>query len=195
MKKSGGKEIKNKIAVFISGRGSNLRSIINYSAKKKISYRVELVISNKKNAKGLILAKKNAIKNYSIDFTESKKLTDIVLNLLEKNHIKLVCLAGFMRILPVYFIKSFKGKILNIHPSLLPKYKGLNTHERVINNEEKFTGCTVHYVNKFLDAGKIIMQKRVRIQKKDNPKSIEKKVLKIEHKIYPLAIIKVLSNL
>ena len=195
MKKSGGKEIKNKIAVFISGRGSNLRSIINYSAKKKFSYRVELVISNKKNAKGLILAKKNAIKNYSIDFTESKKLTDIVLNLLEKNHIKLVCLAGFMRILPVYFIKSFKGKILNIHPSLLPKYKGLNTHERVINNEEKFTGCTVHYVNKFLDAGKIIMQKRVRIQKKDNPKSIEKKVLKIEHKIYPLAIIKVLSNL
>ena len=195
MKKSGGKEIKNKIAVFISGRGSNLRSIINYSAKKKFSYRVELVISNKKNAKGLILAKKNAIKNYSIDFTESKKLTDIVLNLLEKNHIKLVCLAGFMRILPVYFIKSFKGKILNIHPSLLPKYKGLNTHERVINNEEKFTGCTVHYVNKFLDAGKIIIQKRVRIQKKDNPKSIEKKVLKIEHKIYPLAIIKVLSNL
>ena len=195
MKKSGGKEIKNKIAVFISGRGSNLRSIINYSAKKKFSYRVELVISNKKNAKGLILAKKNAIKNYSIDFTESKKLTDIVLNLLEKNHIKLVCLAGFMRILPVYFIKSFKGKILNIHPSLLPKYKGLNTHERVINNEEKFTGCTVHYVNKFLDAGKIIMQKRVRIQKKDNPRSIEKKVLKIEHKIYPLAIIKVLSNL
>ena len=195
MKKSGGKEIKNKIAVFISGRGSNLRSIINYSAKKKFSYRVELVISNKKNAKGLILAKKNAIKNYSIDFTESKKLTDIVLNLLEKNHIKLVCLAGFMRILPVYFIKSFKGKILNIHPSLLPKYKGLNTHERVIMNGEKFTGCTVHYVNKFLDSGKIITQKKIRIKKNDNPKSIEKKVLKIEHKIYPLAIIKVLSNL
>ena len=195
MKKSSGKEIKNKIAVFISGRGSNLRSIIKYSTKKKSSYRVELVISNKKNAKGLLLAKKKAIKNRSINFTESKKLTDIVLNLLKKNHIKLVCLAGFMRILPVYFIKSFKGKILNIHPSLLPKYKGLNTHERVIHNEEKFTGCTVHYVNKFLDAGKIIMQKRVRIQKKDNPKSIEKKVLKIEHKIYPLAIIKVLSNL
>ena len=195
MKKSGGKEIKNKIAVFISGRGSNLRSIIKHSTKKKSSYRVELVISNKKNAKGLILAKKNAIKNYSIDFTESKKLTDIVLNLLEKNHIKLVCLAGFMRILPVYFIKSFKGKILNIHPSLLPKYKGLNTHERVITNGEKFTGCTVHYVNKFLDSGKIVIQKKVRIKKSDNPKSIEKKVLKIEHKIYPLAIIKVLSNL
>ncbi len=195
MKKSGGKEIKNKIAVFISGRGSNLRSIIKYSAKKKFSYKVDLVISNKKNAKGLLLAKKNAIKNYSIDFTESKKLTDIVLNLLKKKHIRLVCLAGFMKILPVYFIKSFKGKILNIHPSLLPKYKGLNTHERVIASGEKFTGCTVHYVNKFLDSGKIIIQKKVRINKNDNPKSIEKKVLKIEHKIYPLAIIKVLSNL
>ena len=195
MKKLGGKEIKNKIAVFISGRGSNLRSIIKYSAKKKFSYKVKLVISNKKNAKGLLLAKKRVIKNYSIDFTESKKLTDKVLNLLKKNNIKLICLAGFMRILPVYFIKSFKGKILNIHPSLLPKYKGLNTHERVITNGEKFTGCTVHYVNKFLDSGKIIIQKKVRINKNDNPKSIEKKVLKIEHKIYPLAINKVLSNL
>ncbi len=195
MKKSGGKEIKNKIAVFISGRGSNLRSIIKYSTKKKSFYRVELVISNKKNAKGLLLAKKKAIKNRSINFTESKKLTDIVLNLLKKNHIKLVCLAGFMKILPVYFIKSFKGKIINIHPSLLPKYKGLNTHKRVINNNEKFTGCTVHFVNKFLDSGKIIIQKKVRIKKDDNPKTIEKKVLKIEHKIYPRAIRKVLSNL
>ena len=195
MKKSGGKEVKNKIAVFISGRGSNLRSIIKYSTKKKSSYKVGLVISNKKNAKGLLLAKKKAIKNRSINFTESKKLTDIVLNLLKKNHIKLVCLAGFMKILPVYFIKSFKGKIINIHPSLLPKYKGLNTHKKVINNGEKFTGCTVHFVNKFLDSGKIIIQKKVRIKKDDNPKSIEKKVLKIEHKIYPRAIREVLSNL
>ena len=195
MKKSGGKEIKNKIAVFISGRGSNLKSIIKYSVKKKFFYSVELVISNKKNAKGLLLAKKRAIKNYSIDFTESKKLSDIVLNLLKKNHIKLICLAGFMKILPVYFIKSFKGKIINIHPSLLPKYKGLNTHKRVINNGEKFTGCTVHFVNKFLDSGKIIIQKKVRIKKSDNPKSIEKKVLRIEHKIYPRAIQRVLSNL
>ena len=188
MKKSGGKEIKNKIAVFISGRGSNLRSIIKYSTKKKSSYKVGLVISNKKNAKGLLLAKKKAIKNRSINFTESKKLTDIVLNLLKKNHIKLVCLAGFMKILPVYFIKSFKGKIINIHPSLLPKYKGLNTHKRVINNREKFTGCTVHFVNKYLDSGKIIIQKKIRIKKNDNYKSIEKKVLKIQHKIYPQAI-------
>ena len=195
MKKSVGKELKNKIAVFISGRGSNLKSIIKYSSKQEFSYKVELVISNRKNAKGLLFAKKKDIKNYSINFTKSKQLSNVVLNILKKNNIKLICLAGFMKILPVYFIKSFKGKIINIHPSLLPKYKGLNTHERVITNGEKFTGCTVHFVNKFLDSGKTIIQKKVRIKKNDNPKSIEKKVLKIEHKIYPIAICKVLSNL
>ena len=195
MKKSGGNEIKNKIAVFISGRGSNLKSIIDYSLTKKFFYKVELVVSNKQNAKGLIFAKKEGIKNYSIDFTKSKKHSDIVLDILKKNDIKLICLAGFMKILPAYFINSFKGKILNIHPSLLPKYKGLNTHERVINNGERFTGCTVHHVNKFLDSGKIVIQKKIRIDKNDNPKSIEKKVLKIEHKIYPQAICTVLSSL
>ena len=112
-----------------------------------------------------------------------------------KNNIKLVCLAGFMKILPSYFIKLYNGKIINIHPSLLPKYKGLNTHERVIKNNEKYTGCTVHYVNKYLDSGKIILQKKVRITKKDTVKSVEKKVLKVEHKVYPKAISKVLTNL
>ena len=100
-----------------------------------------------------------------------------------------------MKILPAYFIKSFKGKIINIHPSLLPKYKGLNTHEKVIANGEKFTGCTIHFVNKFLDSGKIIVQKKVRVRKNDDPKSIKKKVLKMEHEIYPQAIFDVLSNL
>ena len=195
MKKLGGKEIKNNIAVFISGRGSNLRSIIKHSTKKKFLYKVQLVISNKQNAKGLLLAKKRGSKNYSIDFTKSRKLCNVVLKILEKNRIRLICLAGFMKILPAYFIKSFKGKIINIHPSLLPKYKGLNTHERVITNGEKFTGCTIHFVNKFLDSGKIIVQKKIRIKKNDDPKSIEKKVLKIEHKIYPQAIFEVLSSL
>ena len=99
-----------------------------------------------------------------------------------------------MKILPEYFIKLYYGKIINIHPSLLPKYKGLNTHKRVILNNEKYTGCTIHYVSKFLDSGKIISQKRVRITKKDTAKSIEKKVLKIEHKIYPKTIDKILSS-
>ncbi len=194
MKKLNG-DLKNNIAVFISGRGSNLNSIINYSLKKKTIYKVKLVISNKQKAKGLLVAKKYRIRNYFIDITKSKKLGNKVLNILKKNKIKLVCLAGFMKILPAYFVKQYSGKIINIHPSLLPKYKGLNTHQKVIDNNEKFTGCTVHYVNRFLDSGKIISQNKVRISKKDNFKSIKKKVLKIEHKIYPIAINKVLSNL
>ena len=194
MKKLNGK-IKHNIAVFISGRGSNLKSIINYSSKKKTLYRVKVVISNKQKAAGLLIAKKKGIKSYYIDLTKSKKLGNKVLNILNKNNIKLVCLAGFMKILPKYFIKLYKGKIINIHPSLLPKYKGLNTHKRVIENNEKYTGCTVHYVNNFLDSGKIIFQRKVKITQKDNKRSVEKKVLKIEHKIYPKTIDKVLSNL
>ena len=100
-----------------------------------------------------------------------------------------------MKILSSNFIKKFDNNILNIHPSLLPKYKGLNTHKRVIENNEKYTGCTIHYVNNFLDSGKIIFQRKVKITQKDNKRSVEKKVLKIEHKIYPKTIDKVLSNL
>ena len=194
MKKLNGKLRKN-IAVFISGKGSNLKSIIKHSSKKNSLYKVKIVISNKKKVKGLIIAEKTNIKSYVIDFTKSKKLGIKVLTILKKNNIRLICLAGFMKILPAYFIKLYSGKIINIHPSLLPKYKGLNTHKRVILNDEKFTGCTVHYVNKFLDSGKTIFQKKVRITKKDTVGSVRKKVLKIEHVIYPKAIEKVLSNL
>ena len=194
MKKSNGK-IKYNIAVFISGRGSNLKSIVRYSLKNKTLYKVKVVISNKQKATGLLIAKKMRIENYYVDLTKSKKLGNRVLNILRKNDIKLVCLAGFMKILPAYFVKSYKGKIINIHPSLLPKYKGLNTHKRVIENNEKYTGCTIHYVNRFLDSGKIICQRKVKITKKDNKRSIEKKVLKIEHKMYPKIIDKILSNL
>ena len=194
MKKLNGK-LKHNIAVFISGRGSNLRSIIKYSLRRDSYYVVKIVLSNKQKAKGLTIAKKKNINNYFINFTKSKKLGNKVLDILKKNNIKLVCLAGFMKILPSYFIKSFSGEIINIHPSLLPRYKGLNTHERVIANNEKYTGCTVHYVNNYLDSGKIILQKKVRITTKDTAKSIEKKVLKIEHMIYPKAINKILINL
>ena len=194
MKKSDGK-LKYNIAVFISGRGSNLKSIIKYSKQEKACYNVRIVISNKKKAGGLLIAKKHNIENYFIDFTKSKRLGNKVINILKINNINLVCLAGFMKVLPSYFIKSYSGKIINIHPSLLPKYKGLNTHKRVISNGEKFTGCTVHFVNRYLDSGKIILQKKVLINRNDNAKSIEKKVLKIEHKIYPKVIEKILSNL
>ena len=107
--------------------------------------------------------------------------------------IQFICLAGFMKILSSKFIKQFNGKIINIHPSLLPRYKGLNTHSRAIQNKDKFTGCSVHYVTEKLDSGKIIIQKKIKILKKDTPKSLAKKVLKHEHKLYPKAILKIFN--
>ena len=102
----------------------------------------------------------------------------------------MICLAGFMKILSKYFIKKFNGKIINIHPSLLPKYKGLNTHKRALINKEKYSGCTVHFVNSKLDSGKIILQKKVKISKNETEKSLAKKILIQEHKLYPKAISK-----
>ena len=105
----------------------------------------------------------------------------------------MICLAGFMKILGKNFIKKFKGTILNIHPSLLPKYKGLNTHQRVLDNKEKYSGCTVHFVNSKLDSGKIIIQKKIKILKNETKLSLAKKVLIQEHKLYPKAILKILN--
>ena len=104
--------------------------------------------------------------------------------------IKMVLLAGFMKILSKNFITKFKGKILNIHPSLLPKYKGLNTHQKALDNKEKYSGCTVHIVNSKLDSGKIILQKKVKISKSETKNSLAKKILVQEHKLYPKAILK-----
>ena len=118
-----------------------------------------------------------------------------ILKLLKKFSIDLICLAGFMRILSKNFIKKFNKPILNIHPSLLPKYKGLDTHSRVLKNKDKYSGSTVHLVTPKLDAGKIVLQKKIKVSKSDNIKTLEKKILKIEHKIYSEAIFKFLSNL
>ena len=115
------------------------------------------------------------------------------LKILEKKKIKFVCLAGFMKILSPKFVKKFKYKILNIHPSLLPKYKGLNTHFKVLKNKEKISGCTVHYVSSKLDSGKIILQKKVKVKNNDTVNSLQKRILKEEYKIYPKAIMKILN--
>tara|TARA_Y100001970_G_scaffold15443_1_gene17393 strand:- start:436 stop:1020 length:585 start_codon:yes stop_codon:yes gene_type:complete len=192
MEKLDGKKLK--ISVFISGRGTNLKSIIKFSKKKKTEFKVTLVVSNNKNAKGLGYAKRNNIKREIINYKNKKKAESKILKLLNKNKIDLICLAGFMKILSKRIIKKYKNKILNIHPSLLPKYKGLNTHKRVIMNKETFTGCTVHMVNSKLDAGKIILQKKMKIFKKDNEKSLAKRLLKIENKMYPEAIKKFIST-
>ena len=183
---------KIKTAVFISGTGSNLKSLIKFSKLKKSPIIIKMIISNNYDAKGLKYAKIYKIKKKIFDFknTLSEKK---VINELKKSDIHLICLAGFMKILSKSFIKNFKGKILNIHPSLLPKYKGLNTHERAIRNKDKYSGCTVHFVNSRLDSGEIINQKKVKIKKLDTPKTLAKRILIQEHKLYPAAIIKALS--
>ncbi len=186
---------KISVAVFISGNGSNLKSLILSSLKKNSKYEINLVISNTLNAKGLKYAKKFRIKKKIINYQNLKYAEKDILIELKKNQINLICLAGFMKILSNNLIKKFWGKIINIHPSLLPKYKGLNTHKRAINNQEKYSGCTVHYVNSKLDSGKIILQKKVRILKTDSIKKLAKKVLKQEHLLYPKALNKVIINL
>jgi len=186
---------KFKTAVFISGTGSNLKSLIKFSLHKKSPIKIEMIISNNKNAKGLKYSEKYKIKSKFFNFSNKKSAETKILKHLKSNKIKLVCLAGFMKILSKMFIKNYKGKILNIHPSLLPKYKGLNTHERVIANREKNSGCTVHLVSSKLDSGKIILQKKVKVNKRDTVKTLKKRILKQEHILYPQAIEKFISNL
>ena len=186
---------KIKTAVFISGAGSNFKNLVQFSFLNKSPIKISLVVSNNKRAKGLNFADKYKIKKKIYDFNNMKKSENLILKQLKINKISLICLAGFMKILSPNFIKKFKGIILNIHPSLLPKYKGLNTHERVLQNKEKYSGCTVHYVNSRLDSGKIILQAKVKISKKDTSSSLKKKILKQEHLLYPKAINKVFFSL
>ena len=184
---------KIKTAVFISGKGSNLKSLIKFSKIKKSPISIELIVSNNAKSKGLIFGKIYKIKKKIFNFKNQNLDENKILKELKKKKINLICLAGFMKILSKNFISKFKGKILNIHPSLLPKYKGLNTHERAIKNSDKYSGCTVHFVSSKLDSGKIVNQKKVKINKKDNPRSLAKKVLAQEHKLYPKAILKIFN--
>ena len=184
---------KIKTVVFISGKGSNLKSLIKFSKLKKSPILIKLIITNNKLAKGLKYGNIFKIKKKIINFKNKEIAEKKILNELKKNKIELICLAGFMKILSKNFIKNFKGKILNIHPSLLPKYKGLNTHQRAIENKDKYSGCTVHFVNSKLDSGKIILQKKVKILKKDAPNNLAKRILAQEHKLYPKAIMKVFN--
>ena len=186
---------KVRTAVFISGTGSNLKSLIKFSLKKVSPIEINLIVSNNVKAKGLKFAKLYKIKKKVYNYNEKKVSEKRILKDLKLNDIKLICLAGFMKILSKDFIRKFKGKILNIHPSLLPKYKGLNTHYRAIQNKEKYSGCTVHLVNSKLDSGKIILQKKVKLSKKETPSSLQKKILKHEHILYPKAISKIFVNL
>ena len=173
-----------KIVVLISGRGSNLKAIIDKCSKKNVPAKVIAIISNNSTASGLKLNGK--FKKIIINNKLSKKKFE---NELQKNLKKLnpnlICLAGFTKILSPFIINKWKNKIINVHPSLLPSFKGLNTHERALNAGVKKSGCTIHFVDKSLDGGAIIAQASTVINKKMTSKELSKKILKMEHKIYP----------
>ena len=186
--------VKRNTCVFISGRGSNLKTLLKNSFNYNFPINIKMIVSSNINAKGLNYAKKNNIPFFILNnkcLISEKK----ILNELKVRKISLICLAGFMKILSKRFIKSFGKKIINIHPSLLPKYKGLNTFERILENREVMTGCTVHAVTENLDAGKIISRKSFYIKPKDNEISLKRKTQNLEYKVFPEAIIKIYRNI
>ena len=184
--------VKKNTCVFISGRGSNLNNLIKKSRDYNFPISIKLVVSNNKNANGLFFAKKNSIPFLIIN-TEKSNYESLILLHLKKHKISLICLAGYMKILSKKFLNIYRKKIINIHPSLLPKFKGLNTFRRVIKKGEKKTGCTVHYVNEKLDAGKIILKKFFYIDVNDNVETLKKKTQKLEYLAFSEAVLKILK--
>ena len=185
--------VKKKACIFISGSGSNLNSIIKNSREYNFPINIKLIISNNKNAGGIYFAKKFSIPYMILNF-DKNKFEKIALKELLNRKINLLCLAGFMKILSKSFVRKFKGKIINIHPSLLPKYKGLDTFKRVLKSREKITGCTVHFVDEKLDNGKVIIKKRIAITKNDSPEELKKRVQSEEYKAYSMAIRKIYNQ-
>ena len=182
--------VKKNTCIFISGQGSNLKNLILRSRDNSFPIDIKLIITNNKNANGIIYAKKNSIPYFVIN-TKLKNYENELLHILKKNKISFICLAGYMKIISKNFIKKFGKKIINIHPSLLPKFKGLNTFSRILKKKEKKTGCTVHYVNEQLDGGNIIAQKSFFINSNDNEKTLKQKTQRLEYKVLPEAIIKI----
>ena len=185
------------IAVFISGRGTNLQALIDAKARGKLTVSIDVVVSNNPAAPGLEWARAAGIDVVIVDhrLSDSREHFDqALLDAIAPYNVDYIILAGFMRRLTPLFVAAYQGKIVNIHPSLLPKYKGLNTFRRAIKNKEKLSGCSVHYVNKKLDSGKVILQKKVIISKNDTESSLKKKIQKEEYRAYSEAIRKVFSN-
>ena len=181
-----------KIAILISGRGSNLKAILNAEEKQQLGQaEVILVVSNNSKAKGIEIAKSFGKKTISLESNNfktkeayEKELEDII-----KNHsVDLIVLAGFMRILSPYFIDKFRNKIINIHPSLLPSFPGLNAQKQALDFGVRISGCTVHFVNEHVDAGPIILQKAVEIAENESEFSLSEKILKEEHRLLSLSI-------
>jgi phosphoribosylglycinamide formyltransferase-1 len=177
-------------AVLISGGGSNLQAFIDATARGELSLNLRVVLSNKPAAAGLDRARKAGISVECIahqEFAESSLFDAALVETLDKYQPDLVILAGFMRILTTTFVDHFAGRIMNIHPSLLPKYPGLDTHQRAIDAGDKWHGCTVHFVTTELDSGAAIFQGRVPVLPEDTAEELAARVLQVEHKIYPQA--------
>ena len=185
--------VKKNTCVFISGKGSNLKNLIKRSRDYNFPINIKFVISDNINAYGLKYAKQNSIPFLIIN-TKKRNYENKIINKLNKYHISLVCLAGYMKIISKKFLIKFRKKIINIHPSLLPKFKGLNTYSRVLKFKEKKTGCTVHYVNEKLDSGNVIIKKTFFINLHDDEKSLKKRTQSLEYFAFPEAIIKIYSN-
>ena len=184
--------VKKNTCVFISGAGSNLKVLIKNSREYNFPINISDIISSSAKAQGLVFARLYKIP-YRIVNLNCNKSFELLLNELKKRKISLICLAGYMKILDKKFINRFNKKIINIHPSLLPKYKGLNTLKRTLESNEKQTGCTVHYVNSKLDSGKIIVQKSVSINSSDNAKTLKDKIQQKEYRAYSEAVIRVFN--
>ena len=185
--------VKKNACIFISGKGSNLKNLIKKSRDYNFPINIKLVISNNKNAQGIMHAKINSIPLLIIN-SKKRGFENLVLKIIKKNKISLICLAGYMKIISEKFIREFRKKIINIHPSLLPNYKGLDTYNRVLKKKKKKTGCTVHLVNEKLDDGKIINKKFFFINKNENLETLKIKTQKLERLAYPEAIIKLYRN-
>jgi phosphoribosylglycinamide formyltransferase 1 len=185
--------VKKNTCIFISGQGSNLKNLIMRSRDNIFPLKIKLIISDNINARGIFYARKNSIPYFIVD-TKLRNYEIRLLQILNKHKISFICLAGYMKIISKNFIEKFRKKIINIHPSLLPKYKGLNTFARILKNKEGKTGCTVHYVNEKLDSGAIISQQSFYINSYDNIETLKKKTQRLEHQIFPEAIIKIFRN-
>ena len=185
--------VKRRTCVFISGQGSNLKNLIYHSRDNTFPIKICLIVSNNKKAYGIKYARKYKIP-YITFSTKIKNYDNKILLNLRKHKISFICLAGYMRIISQTLIMKYENRIINIHPSLLPKFKGLNTFSRMLKNKEKKAGCTVHYVNKKLDSGNSIIQKSFFIRENDNESNLKEKTQRLEYNAFPEAIIKIFRN-
>ena len=185
--------VKKKTCVFISGKGSNLKNLISHSRDNNFPIKISLILCDNRNANGIKYAKKYNIPYFFIN-TKIKNYENKILINLKNYKINFICLAGYMKIISNKIIKNFKKKIINIHPSILPKYKGLNTYARMLKNKEVKAGCTVHYVNEKLDNGKIIIKKMFYISSEDDERLLKQKTQRLEYKAFPEAIVNIFRN-